>query len=88
MVSEIVHAGQPSINQTCGHLEAAPWGSFLPVSSKKTGLIYKNKYCAKEHNVKEDDIVEWEGNYICSIPRGIVFDLSEAKLDKCPKQLL
>jgi hypothetical protein len=85
-MSEIVNPRQLSTNQKCGNFQVAPWGSLLPVSSKQTGNIYKNINCAKEHNVKEEDIVVWEGAYYCRNQRILYPELNENYLNRCQKQ--
>lgn len=47
----------------CGDVKIAPWGSFMPVSSKTTRKIYKNSVCAEADNVI--DGVVWDFLIIC-----------------------
>lgn len=86
MISDVVHNRTGSRNQKCGQQNVAPWGTLLPVSSKKTGYIYKNIYCAKEHGVKEADIVVWEGSHVFNKRRPKNFNFSEAYLDSSQKR--
>jgi hypothetical protein len=86
MVSKIVDNRQLPRSQKCGDFEVESWGSLLPVSSKKAGNIYKNIFCAREHNVTEEDIVAWKGAYYCTSGRRRYFELSEAYLDTCQKK--
>ncbi|XP_060565326.1 uncharacterized protein LOC132724473 [Ruditapes philippinarum] len=86
MASEIIDTRYLPRNETCGNFEVAPWGSLLPVSSKRTGLIYKNIYCARGHNETEEDIVIWEGEYHCKTKSRGYIDLDRAYLETCQKQ--
>jgi hypothetical protein len=85
-MSDILNTRKLSTNQKCGNFQVAPWGSLLPVSSKQTGNIYKNIKCAREHNVKEEDIVVWEGVHYCRNEIFINQELNENYLNRCQKQ--
>ena len=54
---------------TCGKNETASvLGSLYPVSSKTTGIIYKNEQCARCHGVARDDMVPWKAVVTCPAP--------------------
>ena len=53
-------------NATCGENETASvLGSLYPVSSKTTGLIYKNEQCARCHGIARGDMTYWKAVMTC-----------------------
>ena len=85
MISEIKYHGSQPETQKCGSINVAPWGSLLPVSSRKTGHIYKNIHCANENFVKDEDVVNWEAAYVCDVKSGKI-ELTESFIDTCLTQ--
>jgi hypothetical protein len=51
----------------CGDVKVAPWGSFLPVYSKKARMIYKNTACAQAAGVL--DGIVWDAVVSCEVKK-------------------
>ena len=52
-----------------------------PVSDNRTGLVYKNKYCAQCHGVPEKEHVTWQSQWRCSDIIQRTFDEGNATID-------
>jgi hypothetical protein len=85
MISKILDNNESSENQTCGLIEVANWGSLLPVSSRITGYVYKNIHCSREHGVKDENVVIWNGAMVCDTKRKN-FELTETFVNTCHVQ--
>ncbi|XP_060600365.1 uncharacterized protein LOC132753843 [Ruditapes philippinarum] len=65
-VQNISSGGQEGLsNSSCGDINVAPWGSFYPVYSAKSGLIYKNIECAKQDG-EDTDVIIWDAVIKCT----------------------
>ena len=52
-----------------------------PVSDKRTGLVYRNKYCAQCHGVPDKEYVTWRSQWRCSDIIKKAFDEGNATTD-------
>ena len=59
-VSEVVNG--PKLAELC---EAQSLSS-PPISDNRTGLVYRNKYCAQCHGVPDREQLSWQSQWICS----------------------
>ena len=59
-VSEVVNG--PKLAELC----EAQSHSSPPISDNRTGLVYRNKYCAQCHSVPDRDQISWQSQWICS----------------------
>ena len=50
------------VNELC---EETPTISEPPVTDKKTGIVYRNKYCGLCNNVTIDQLVQWSSQWSC-----------------------
>ena len=63
----------------CGDLNIAPWGSLLPVYSRKTMTIYKNRHCAECYEIT--DAVLWNATIFCKSENYIKTKINVLSLD-------
>ena len=52
-----------------------------PVSDNRTGLVYRNKYCAQCHSVPDKEHVTWQSQWRCSDIIQRAFDEGNATID-------
>ncbi|XP_060600362.1 uncharacterized protein LOC132753840 [Ruditapes philippinarum] len=65
-VQNISSGGQEGLpDSSCGDINVAPWGSFYPVYSAKSGQIYKNIECAKQDG-EDTDVIIWDAVIKCT----------------------
>jgi hypothetical protein len=65
-VQNISSGGQEGLSDSsCGDINVAPWGSFYPVYSAKSGQIYKNIECAKQDG-EHTDVIIWDAVIKCT----------------------
>ena len=55
--------------------------SSPPISDNKTGLVYRNKYCAQCHRVPESEQISWRSQWRCNSALRKAFDEGNATID-------
>ena len=55
--------------------------SSPPISDNRTGLVYRNKYCAKCHGVPEKEQIPWRSEWRCNSAIQLAFDEGNATID-------
>ena len=55
--------------------------SSPPISDNRTGLVYRNKYCAQCHGVPEKERISWRSQWRCNRAIEQAFDEGNATID-------
>ena len=55
--------------------------SSPPVSDNRTGLVYRNKYCAQCHVVPEEEQIIWRSEWYCNDSLMMLYNTGIAKID-------
>ena len=55
--------------------------SSPPISDNRTGLVYRNKYCAQCHGVPEKEQISWPSQWRCKLALRKAFEEGNATID-------
>ena len=55
--------------------------SSPPISDNRTGLVYRNKYCAQCHGVPEKEQISWRSEWRCNLALRKAFEERNATID-------
>ena len=65
MIASCPNSKTDSTNELADMCEAQSLPS-PPISDNRTGLVYRNKYCAQCHSVPEEEQISWQSEWRCN----------------------